>query len=106
MIGDDTIADYSEAGTNPNKLETEVLRRVAQVGISQVAQAIKRDVSRVSMITGDKTGIKLKFLAPFLDSLGLKVVDKQAVTVDREEYVSCKTLARKYLEITTRGGDE
>lgn len=111
MIGDDTGEVSSKSTTTarnfccgPQELESEILRRVANVGIEEVARAIKRDKSRVSLILSDQAGVKVKFLYQFLDALGLKIVPKTACVITAEEHWACRHLARQYLELTSGSG--
>jgi hypothetical protein len=92
------MTTLSGTGTQQTrKLSQVLMQRLAAVKNTTVAQAIRKDESTVSRIVSGETGIKLDDLQAFLDSLGYKVVDKNRVCVDAEEFRSYRLLATKYL---------
>lgn len=84
---------------NTSNLESLILRRVASVKNSTVAQAIGHDDGHVSRICSGERGLKLIELQAFLDSLGLKVIEceGETVTIPAKTYESLRHLVKESL---------
>lgn len=72
-----------------------ILQRVANVKNQVVAEAIGKDESNVSRIVSGEIGIKLSDLHSFLDALSLKVVDRNQVCIDVDEYNAMLILTQR-----------
>lgn len=86
-------ASSPEFAARSRKLVQTLLQRLAKVKNQDVGAAIGKDHSTVSRIASGESGIKLEDLHGFLTALGLKVVDRNQVCIDREIYISYKTIA-------------
>lgn len=80
-----------------SNLHTEILRRAAGVKNTSIGAAIGHDDGHISRILSGERGIRVCELDGFFDSLGLKVVPKETVHIDRQEYKAVMTLAAKYV---------
>lgn len=83
------------------RLEALLLRRINERTQLQAAKAMGVSVSTMAGIYAGRKGVTLARLEPFLESLGLQVVDAghggDTVTLPAEEYHALRTLARKGL---------
>lgn len=77
-------------------LHVELHKASARVKYDAVASAIGKDVSTVSRIFSEDTGVKLRDIEMFLCALGFKVVPLDAVTVDGTEYHLLVQMAAKF----------
>jgi transcriptional regulator with XRE-family HTH domain len=75
------------------KLAQTILQRLAKVKNQDVGAAMGKDHSTVSRIASGEAGVKLDDLHGFLTALGLKIVDRDQVCIDRDIYISYKTIA-------------
>lgn len=62
------------------------------------------DVSVVNRIVSGAMGLKLEHLEKFLTAIGLRVVDLDATTVDRDELDALRALALRYLNKEASNG--
>jgi hypothetical protein len=83
------------------KLEALILRRLAVVSQAAVARQCGWTESHISRIASSQAGVKLNELGIYLEALGLKLVDREAQTVDQDEYHALRVLARKALQEET-----
>lgn len=63
-----------------------------------IAEAVGRDESWVSKLVAGETGVKIDQMDNFLESLGMKLVPKDAVVVDEAYLKALRVLAGKELE--------
>jgi hypothetical protein len=82
-------------------LQSLILRQLAGVKNTTVAQAIGHDDGHVSRIASGERGLRISELEAFMKSLGLRVVlcDGEMVTMPKAEHEALKTLARKGLDV-------
>ena len=91
--------EVSNSAPQPARNLAQILmQRIAAVKNQAVAQAIRKDESTVSRIISGESGIKLDDLGAFLAALDMKVVGRNQVCVDKDEYLSYRSLAAKYME--------
>lgn len=83
-----------------SSLQSLILRQIASVKNSTVAEAIGHDESHVSRVTSDERGLKISELENFFTALGLRVIqcDGQVVQLPKQELEALRVLARKALE--------
>ena len=84
---------FSPLTPNARRLTQNILQRSARVKNQVVGDAIGKDESTISRIMSGEMGLRLADLYGFLDALGLKIVGKEQVCIDRAIYESYKTLA-------------
>lgn len=86
------------AATSSN-LESLVLRKLAHVKNSTVAQAIGHDDGHISRIASGERGVKLPEMEQFFQSLGLRLIECDGLTVSlpANELEALRILARKAL---------
>lgn len=77
-------------------LHVELLKASGRVKYDSIATAIGKDVSTVSRIFSEETGVKLRDIEMFLCALGFKAVPLDTVTVDETEYHLLVTMAAKF----------
>ena len=90
-----TSSDDLQAMTR--RLLHVIMQRLASVKNQTVGNAIGKDESTVSRIASGELGVKLADLQAFLSALGLKVVDKNQVCIDRDVFNSYRVLAKTAL---------
>ena len=83
------------------KIQSLILRRLAQEGQRRTADAIGVNDSQLSRFTGGDAGLKFDQLCQMLAELGLTVVQSaggETVTITAEKYNALRVLAREGLE--------
>jgi hypothetical protein len=70
-----------------------LLRRAADLKHEAIALAIKKDVSTVSRILSGENGVMIDYLEVFLDAFGLKVVEKDSVSIRPEMHQSLRVFS-------------
>ena len=82
-----------------NNLDQIILQRVAVKGLSALSESVGHDNSHWSKFHSSQIGIKLSDIEPYLETLGLKVIECEGdvVSVPVDELEALKCLARKCL---------
>lgn len=75
------------------KSASRVLHALASVGLKTVAAALDCDESTISRLKTTEQKINIESFCLMLETLGLKVVSADDLTVDRERYQALLTLA-------------
>lgn len=80
--------------------ESDLIRRVMEVKQNTIAEATGLSTSQVNMIVAGTRGITISHLCPFLAALGYDITEAKnnTITVDRDEFLAMRVLARKALE--------
>ena len=81
-------------------VESLLLRRLASVHQKVVAAAIGSDETLVSRFASGDRGLRINQIGPALESLGLKLVSADEVTLPADELNALQILARKSLGVT------
>lgn len=75
--------------------ESLLLRRLAQVHQTTVAEAIGSSTTHISHFASGERGLRIHQLGPALEALGLKLVDVNEQTVDPKYLESLRNLAMR-----------
>ena len=109
---DDDDLSFPRAGTDgASGLSGLLRRRFYEAKDAYIESAMGKEESWAKKVGGGISGVKLVDIPKLLQALGLKIVDRKQKCVDEDEYRAYKTLARKYVEATTKAdwmpkGDE
>lgn len=87
---DDCIPSFRKHGI--------VAERLRNAKATAVADALGKSDSWVDKVRNGESGVLVTDLPALLQQLGLKVVDSGKVCVDRDVYISLKTIAGAALE--------
>lgn len=79
--------------------EAFLLRRIAMTHQNVIAEHTDTSTSQINRIVAKQAGIPLDKVVPFLNAIGMDVVERQGdmVTVPRDEFEAVCVLARKAL---------
>lgn len=93
-VSPDPVESTRKSG---EKIQSEILRRLADVTQSQAAACMGVHESTISRMRDD-----LAKVAQLLAAIGMKVADADSMVVDRSELDALESMAFKYLELRRR----
>jgi hypothetical protein len=101
---------HPQAAEKNRQAESLLLRSIALNRQSDIADKTGLSTSQINRIVTGHAGITLDRIGSFMDAIGLAIVStKEAggmVVLDNEEHQALRTLARSYLETTSRHREE
>jgi transcriptional regulator with XRE-family HTH domain len=77
-----------------------VHNRIARAKQSAIADALGMSRSAINHIVTGETGIRLEILGAFLESLSLRVVDKDDVTIPEKELEALRMFAERGIRVS------
>ena len=86
-----------------SNLESDLLRRRAVIHDKVIADVIGQDVTFVSRFFSGERGLRINQIQSALETLGLKIVPADEVSISQKEIDSLRHLAMLYLESGSNG---
>jgi len=89
---------YETTPADALRKDGAVAERLRNTKRTATANALGKSDSWVDKVLGSECGVMLHDIQPLLDALNLKAVDKNKVCVDKDIYLSLKSIAGAALE--------